>query len=65
MLAQSVFFMSLNSLLLRTVHENVHGFSMIQPFSDPKIYTGGVLISTWSQLTKAQQADALSKEWYL
>lgn len=65
MLAQSVFFMSLNNLLLRAVHKNVHKIKMIRPFSSPKIYTGGVDISTWSELTKDQQRDALSKEWYL
>jgi len=64
-LAQSVFFMSLNNLLLRTVHENVHDFKMIQPYSNPKIYTGGVDILGWSKLSKAQKSDALSKEWYV
>jgi hypothetical protein len=57
--------MSLNNLLLRAVHKNVHKIKMIRPYSNPKIYTGGVAISTWSELTKAQQQDALSKEWYL
>ena len=65
MLAQSVFFMSLNNLLLRTVHENVHDFKMIQPYSNPKIYTGGVDILGWPKLSKAQKSEALSKEWYV
>ncbi|MDT0552089.1 tyrosine-type recombinase/integrase [Urechidicola vernalis] len=65
MFAQSVFFMSLNALLLRTVYENVHDFKMIQPFSEPKIYTGGVDISMWSKLSNEQKTTALSKEWYL
>ena len=53
--------MSLNFLLLRTVHD----FKMIQPFSEPKIYTGGVDISGWSKLSKTQKSDTLSKDWYI
>ena len=57
--------MSLNNLLLRAVHENVHDYKMIQPYSNPKIYTGGVDILAWSKLSKKQKSDALSKEWYV
>ncbi|WP_233188660.1 tyrosine-type recombinase/integrase [Tenacibaculum sp. SG-28] len=34
-------------------------------FSEPKIYTGGVLISEWSKLSRTQQKQALSKDWFL
>lgn len=57
--------MSLNNLLLRAVHENVHDYKMIQPYSNPKIYTGGVDILAWTKLSKKQKSDALSKEWYV
>lgn len=35
------------------------------PYSEPKIFTGGVNIQNWSKLTKAEQSEALSKEWFL
>ncbi|WP_417558804.1 tyrosine-type recombinase/integrase [Mesoflavibacter zeaxanthinifaciens] len=34
-------------------------------YSDPKIYTGGVDINSWAKLTKKEQLEALSKDWYL
>ncbi|WP_272151543.1 tyrosine-type recombinase/integrase [Tenacibaculum aiptasiae] len=34
-------------------------------FSEPKIYTGGVLISEWSKLTKAEKELALTKDWFV
>ena len=34
-------------------------------FSSPKIYTGGVLISEWSKLSKLQKKEALSKDWFV
>ena len=34
-------------------------------FSEPKIYTGGVLISEWSKLTKPEKEKALSKKWFI
>ena len=34
-------------------------------FSSPKIYTGGVLISEWSKLSKLQKEEALSKDWFV
>ncbi|NRD19507.1 site-specific integrase [Winogradskyella eckloniae] len=52
-------------LLLQNVHENVHGFPMKLNYSEPKIYTGGVDINTWSKLPKATQKDALKKHWYV
>ncbi|KOY51926.1 Phage integrase family protein [Polaribacter dokdonensis DSW-5] len=57
--------MPLNSLLLQNVHENVHVFSMKLNYSEPKIYTGGVDISTWSKLTAKQKNNALERPWYL
>ncbi|WP_299680669.1 site-specific integrase [uncultured Tenacibaculum sp.] len=34
-------------------------------FSSPKIYTGGVLISEWSKLSKLQKEEALNKDWFV
>lgn len=34
-------------------------------FSTPKIYTGGIDITDWGQLSKADQDKALKKEWYI
>jgi hypothetical protein len=31
-------------------------------FSEPKIFTGGVAISEWSKLSKAEQKIALDKD---
>ena len=50
--------------ILRAVHDNVHSLPMKQ-FSDPKIYTGGVDINKWSELTAEQKKKALSKRWYV
>lgn len=56
-------------LLLQTVHQNVHQTGhILQPkkkFTIPKIYTGGVDITLWGQLSKAEQNQALSKDWYI
>ena len=57
--------MSTILLLLQKVHENVHDFAMKLNFSEPKIFTGGVSISNWSSLSKAQQKEALEKDWYI
>jgi len=62
---QSVFFMSTILLLLQSVHENVHDFTMKLNFSEPKIFTGGIAISQWSTLSKTEQENALKKDWYL
>ena len=53
--------MSFISLFLRTVND----FKMIQPYSEPKISTGGVNITEWKNLTKKQQSEALSKDWFV
>jgi hypothetical protein len=34
-------------------------------FSVPKIYTGGVDITLWNELSKEEQKQALSKDWYI
>ena len=57
--------MSTILLLLRTVHENVHDFTMKLNFSEPKIFTGGASISDWSKLSKKEKEAALEKDWYL
>ena len=38
---------------------------MNQPYSEPKIFTGGVDISQWKNLTNQEQKSALSKEWFV
>lgn len=57
--------MSLNFLLLLAVHENVHGLPMKLNYSEPKIYTGGVDISSWSKLSLKEKKAALQKPWYV
>jgi len=57
--------MSLISLILQNVYENVYSLPMKAQFTEPKIYTGGVSTSLWSKLTKSQQKNALAKEWYV
>ena len=57
--------MSYISILLHSVHDSVHTFSMKSNFNDPKIYTGGVDITKWSTLSKPSQKEALSKSWYI
>jgi len=52
-------------LLLQKVHEKVHDFPMEYDFAEPKLYTGGVDINYWSKLTKAEQKEALEKDWYV
>ncbi|MDI1317057.1 site-specific integrase [Flavobacterium sp.] len=34
-------------------------------FSSPKIFTGGVNILLWNQLSEKEKAEALSKNWYV
>ena len=34
-------------------------------YSEPKIYKGGVDISSWSRLTSAEKKKALSKDWFV
>ena len=57
--------MSFISLLLSAVNDSVNVFNMKVPYSEPKIYTGGVDISGQSKLSKTQKSDTLSKDWYI
>jgi hypothetical protein len=57
--------MSITFLLLRTVNATVNVFTMKLNYSGPKIYTGGVDISTWSRLTLKEKNKALSKDWFV
>ena len=38
---------------------------MNQPYSEPKIFTGGVNINHWKNLTTKEKKLALSKEWFV
>jgi integrase len=57
--------MPLTFLLLRTVNATVNVFTMKLNYSEPKIFTGGVDISTWTKLNKSQKASALAKDWFV
>jgi len=57
--------MSSISILLRTVNENVNVFKMKLNYSEPKIFTGGVNISLWSNLNRLEQKEALKKQWFV
>ena len=57
--------MSLISLILQNVYENVYVLPMKSLYSEPKIYTGGIQVKQWSKLSKKDQKKALSKEWYV
>ncbi len=57
--------MSFISILLPTVYDNVYGLNMKLNYSEPKFYTGGVKINGWSKLSRKQQKEALSKDWYV
>ena len=55
-------------LLLQRVHQNVHQIRHSldkKNFSEPKIYTGGVDITLWNELSKEEQNNAISKDWYI
>ena len=55
-------------LLLQRVHQNVHQTRHSldkKKFSEPKIYTGGVDITFWNELSKEEQNQAISKDWYI
>mgnify|MGYP000698791752 CR=1 FL=1 len=52
-------------LLLQRVHEKVHDTAMELNYSEPKIYTGGVDVNTWSKLSIKEKKQALSKKWYV
>jgi len=57
--------MSTISLLLQAVHVSVHDLPMKTNYSEPKIFTGGVEFSQWNKLSKQEQNDAISKDWYV
>lgn len=50
-------------LLLQRVHQTVYTLTE-KKYSEPKIYTGGVDIILWNQLSKEEQNTALIKDWY-
>lgn len=52
-------------LLLQRVHERVHVLPMKLNYSEPKIFTGGVDINSWSKLSASAKKEALSKSWYV
>ena len=52
-------------LFLRTVNDSVNVFKMNQPYSEPKIFTGGVDINQWKGLSSIEKKLALSKEWFV
>ena len=62
---EPAFFMSTISLLLRAVHVTVHDLPMKSNYSEPKIFTGGVEFSQWNKLSKQEQNEAISKDWYV
>ncbi|QXP71278.1 tyrosine-type recombinase/integrase [Polaribacter sp. R2A056_3_33] len=57
--------MSISFLLLRTVNATVNVLPMKLNYSEPKIYTGGVPISSWSKLSLQEKKVALSKDWFV
>ncbi|QXP70672.1 site-specific integrase [Polaribacter sp. R2A056_3_33] len=57
--------MSTFFLLLQRVHDKVHDSTMKLNYSEPKIFTGGVIIGDWSKLSKKDKKEALSKSWYV
>ena len=57
--------MSTISLLLQAVHDTVHDLPMKTNYSEPKIFTGGIEFSQWNKLSKQEQHDAFSKDWYV
>ena len=52
-------------LLLLAVHDTVHDLQMKTNYSEPKIFTGKVDVSKWNKLSKQEQNEAISKEWYV
>ena len=52
-------------LLLLAVHDTVHDLPMKNNYSEPKIFTGKVDVSKWNKLSKQEQNEAISKEWYV
>jgi hypothetical protein len=52
-------------LLLLAVHDTVHDLPMKTNYSEPKIFTGKVDVSKWNKLSKQEQNEAISKQWYV
>jgi integrase len=52
-------------VLLQNVHDIVHDLPMKSNYSGPSIYAGKIDIKSWSNLSKADQENALSKEWHV
>lgn len=51
-------------LLLQRVHQTVYTLTK-KNYSEPRIYTGGVDITLWNELSKDEQNKAISKNWYV
>ena len=60
-------------LILQKVHDSVHDLEYKKPqnilkqknFSVPRIFTGGVDLNLWNQLSTSEKEKALSKDWYV
>lgn len=52
-------------LLLLAVHDTVHDLPMKTNYSKPKIFAGKVDVSKWNKLSKQEQNETISKEWYM
>lgn len=52
-------------VLLLAVHDTVHDLPMKTNYSEPKIFTGKVDVSKWNKLSKEEQNNAISKDWYV
>jgi hypothetical protein len=52
-------------VLLLAVHDTVHDLPMKNKYSEPKIFTGKVDVSKWNKLSKQEQNETISKEWYV
>lgn len=53
--------------ILQIVNETVNDFNLKpkRNFTEPKIYTGGIEITKWSKYSKAEQQEALEKNWFV
>lgn len=50
---------------LSTPKRSQTGYTLaIKNFSQPRIYTGGIDITLWNELSKEEQNNAISKDWY-
>jgi integrase len=52
-------------LLLLAVHDTVHDLPMKTNYSEPKIFTGKADVSKWNKLSRQEQNEAISKDWYV